>query len=209
MTIISRCLKAGMRPELVDAAFRRKPPNRKSENSNYDESFLIDNLKSLEKDDISDFLMVRDSGLSLISSECSLQDISCSNQSVGTDQINNLHTSSVYYLDQSGAQAELLDTNYLSPSSSVCSDSLYSDYSANSLSPDYSEMAGSSYTININLTDIENQVRPLDWVKTQEYPLAVERPEKLYLPVNGAFHQSINRVVGGYIFWSFRKFPVH
>ena len=167
MTIISRCLKAGMRPELVDAAFRRKPPNRKSENSNYDESFLIDNLKSLEKDDISDFLMVCDAGLSLISSECSLQDISCSNQSVGTDQINNLHTSSVYYLDQSGAQAELLDTNYLSPSSSVCSDSLYSDYSANSLSPDYSEMAGSSYTININLTDIENQVRPfsVDWVK--------------------------------------------
>ena len=51
-----------MRPELVDAAFRRKPPNRRSENANYDESFLIDNLKSLEKDDISDFLMVRDAG---------------------------------------------------------------------------------------------------------------------------------------------------
>ena len=61
-----------MRPELVDAAFRRKPPNRKSDNATYDESFLIDNLKSLEKDDISDILMVREPGLITISGECLL-----------------------------------------------------------------------------------------------------------------------------------------
>ena len=47
-----------MKPELVDAAFRRKIPNRKTDCSTYDEPFLIDNFKSLEKDDISDILMV-------------------------------------------------------------------------------------------------------------------------------------------------------
>ena len=56
--MISRCLKAGTKPELVDAAFRRKIPNRKTDCSTYDEPFLIDNFKSLEKDDISDILMV-------------------------------------------------------------------------------------------------------------------------------------------------------
>ena len=77
-----------------------------------------------------------------------------------TDPINNLDSSSGFFLDQPGAQGEMFDTNYLSPSGSVSSDnSLYSDYSASSLSPHYADMAGTSYTININLTDIESQVR--------------------------------------------------
>jgi len=138
-----KCLKAGMKPELVDAAFRRKIPNRKTDCSTYDEPFLIDNFKSLEKDDISDILM----------------DISCSGQHGMTDPINNLDSSSGFFLDQPGAQGEMFDTNYLSPSGSVSSDhSLYSDYSASSLSPHYADMAGTSYTININLTDIESQM---------------------------------------------------
>ena len=77
-----------------------------------------------------------------------------------TDPINNLDSSSGFFLDQPGAQGEIFDTNYLSPSGSVSSDnSLYSDYSTSSLSPHYADMAGTSYTININLTDIESQVR--------------------------------------------------
>ena len=51
-----------MKPELVDAAFRRKSPHKKIENISSDEPFLIDNLKPLGQDDISDILMV---GISL------------------------------------------------------------------------------------------------------------------------------------------------
>ena len=49
-----------MKPELVDAAFRRKTPNKKAEGpvSYDDQPFLIDNFQPLEKDDISDILMV-------------------------------------------------------------------------------------------------------------------------------------------------------
>ena len=54
-----RCLKAGMKPELVDAAFRRKSPNKKLGKFSPEEPFLIDNLKPLHQDDISDILMVR------------------------------------------------------------------------------------------------------------------------------------------------------
>ena len=76
-----------------------------------------------------------------------------------TEQINNFDSSTVWLLDQSASQGEFFNTNYLSPSSSVSSDhSLYSDYSTSSLSPHYADMAGTSYTININLTDIESQV---------------------------------------------------
>ena len=53
-----RCLAAGMKPELVDAAFRRKTPNKRAEGPSYDEPFLIDNFQPLERDDISDILMV-------------------------------------------------------------------------------------------------------------------------------------------------------
>jgi len=120
-----------MKPELVDAAFRRKTPHKKIEGNSYDEPFLIDNFKALDKDDISDILM----------------DISCS-----SEQSNNLDTNNVFFLDQSTAQGDFFNTNYLSPSNSVTSDnSLYSDYSANSL-------ASPSYTINISLTDIESQM---------------------------------------------------
>ena len=60
MTIfyLFRCLKAGMKPELVDAAFRRKSPHKKMGNFSPDEPFLIDNFKPLHQDDISDILMV-------------------------------------------------------------------------------------------------------------------------------------------------------
>ena len=54
-----RCLKAGMKPELVDAAFRRKSPHKKLGNFCPDEPFLIENLKPLHQDDISDILMVK------------------------------------------------------------------------------------------------------------------------------------------------------
>ena len=54
-----RCLKAGMKPELVDAAFRRKSPHKKVGNISSDEPFLIDNFNPLGQDDISDILMVR------------------------------------------------------------------------------------------------------------------------------------------------------
>jgi len=50
-----RCLKAGMKPELVDASFRRKTFNKKH-NASFEEPVLIDNFRPLEKDDISDFL---------------------------------------------------------------------------------------------------------------------------------------------------------
>ena len=52
-----RCLKAGMKPELVDASFRRKTFNKKH-NASFEEPILIDNFRPLEKDDISDFLQV-------------------------------------------------------------------------------------------------------------------------------------------------------
>lgn len=48
-----------MKPELVDAAFRRKSPHKKMGNFPSDEPFLIDNLKPLGQDDISDILMVK------------------------------------------------------------------------------------------------------------------------------------------------------
>ena len=48
-----------MKPELVDAAFRRKLPHKKIGNISSDEPFLIDNFKPLGQDDISDILMVR------------------------------------------------------------------------------------------------------------------------------------------------------
>ena len=79
-----------------------------------------------------------------------------------TDQINNLDSSGVWLLEQQQAQGDFFNTNYLSPSGSVSSDnSLYSDYSTSSLSPHYTDITGASYTININLTDIESQVKIL------------------------------------------------
>ena len=55
-----RCLKAGMKPELVDATFRRKSFTRPSQGQAavFEEPTLIDNFRPLEKDDISDFLQV-------------------------------------------------------------------------------------------------------------------------------------------------------
>ena len=80
----------------------------------------------------------------------SLQDISCSQQPTMTEPLNNFDSSGVWLLDQTASQGEFFNTNYLSPSSSVSSDhSQYSDYS----------LASPSYTININLSDIESQVR--------------------------------------------------
>lgn len=135
-----KCLKAGMKPELVDAAFRRKSPHKKMGHFSPDEPFLIDNLKPLHQDDISDILM----------------DISCSQQPSMTEQVSNFDSSTVWLLDQSASQAEFFNTNYLSPSGSVSSEhSQYSDYSATSLA---SPSSSSSYTININLADIENQI---------------------------------------------------
>ena len=46
-----------MKPELVDASFRRKTFNKKH-NASFEEPILIDNFRPLEKDDISDFLQV-------------------------------------------------------------------------------------------------------------------------------------------------------
>jgi len=133
-----KCLAAGMKPELVDAAFRRKTPHKRPEQSQYDEPFLIDNFTALEKDDLSDILM----------------DISSSHSQPDS-------SGGVWLLEQGTAQGDFFNTNtnYLSPSSSVSSDnSLYSDYSASSLSPQYTDISGASYTININLTDIESQI---------------------------------------------------
>ena len=56
-SVFLRCLKAGMKPELVDASFRRKTFNKKH-NASFEEPILIDNFRPLEKDDISDFLQV-------------------------------------------------------------------------------------------------------------------------------------------------------
>ena len=79
----------------------------------------------------------------------SMQDISCSHQPTMTEPLNNFDSSGVWLLDQTASQGEFFNTNYLSPSSSVSSDhSQYSDYS----------LASPSYTININLSDIESQV---------------------------------------------------
>ena len=85
-----------------------------------------------------------------------LQDISCSQQPAMTEQVSSFESSTVWLLDQSASQAEFFNTNYLSPSGSVSSEhSQYSDYSATSLA---SPSSSSSYTININLADIESQV---------------------------------------------------
>ena len=66
-----------------------------------------------------------------------------------TEQVNNFESPAVWLLDQPTSQGEFFNTAYLSPSSSVSSDtSQYSDYS----------LASPSYTININLADIESQV---------------------------------------------------
>ena len=46
-----------MKPELVDASFRRKTFNKKH-TASFEEPILIDNFRPLEKDDISDFLQV-------------------------------------------------------------------------------------------------------------------------------------------------------
>ena len=55
----ARCLKAGMKPELVDAAFRRKSNHRRlTAAAAFDEPVLFDNFKSLEKDDLLDFFQV-------------------------------------------------------------------------------------------------------------------------------------------------------
>ena len=46
-----------MKPELVDASFRKKTFNKKH-NASFEQPILIDNFRPLEKDDISDFLQV-------------------------------------------------------------------------------------------------------------------------------------------------------
>ena len=71
-----------------------------------------------------------------------------------TEHGSQFDSSTVWLLDQSTSQGEFFNTNYLSPSGSVSSDhSQFSDYSATSLAS-----PSSSYTININLADIESQV---------------------------------------------------
>ena len=73
-----------------------------------------------------------------------------------TEPGSQFDSSTVWLLDQSASQGEFFNTNYLSPSGSVSSDhSQFSDYSATSLA---SPSSSSSYTININLADIESQV---------------------------------------------------
>ena len=47
-----------MKPELVDAAFRRKAIRTKSSKTGYEEPALIDNFRALERGDISDLLQV-------------------------------------------------------------------------------------------------------------------------------------------------------
>merc|ERR1712227_1165290 len=50
-----RCLKAGMKPELVDAAFRRKSFRKKAAGMGSEDPGFIENLHALDKDDISEF----------------------------------------------------------------------------------------------------------------------------------------------------------
>merc|ERR1719410_725720 len=165
-----------MKPELVDAAFRRKSNHRRlTASAAFDEPVFIDNFKPLEKDDLLDFF----------------QDISCGDSTqplmtplVGAgESINNFDAGNIYFLESEAS--EIFNLNYstvpssssptysLSPGSSSSSSSYSlsppsSSYS-NSLSPssysDYSDIndmstmaADGTYTININLTDIENQI---------------------------------------------------
>ena len=53
-----RCLKAGMKPELVDAAFRRKSFRKKAAGMGSEDPGFIENLHALDKDDISEFFQV-------------------------------------------------------------------------------------------------------------------------------------------------------
>jgi len=151
-----RCLKAGMKPELVDASFRRKTFNKKH-NASFEEPILIDNFRPLEKDDISDFL----------------QDIAgaSSQPLMSGDSLQSVEAGgNIYFLE---SEADLFNLSYvappppsdsysysLSPSSSSYSSSLSPSSSSYSEYGDMSSEAsmGQGYTININITDIENQI---------------------------------------------------
>lgn len=153
-----RCLKAGMKPELVDASFRRKTFNKKH-NASFEEPILIDNFRPLEKDDISDFL----------------QDIAgdSSQPLMSPDTVHSVEAGgNIYFLE---SEADLFNLSYVAsaPASDMADSYSYSHSPSSSsytssLSPssssysEYSDMSGDapgqSYTININITDIENQI---------------------------------------------------
>jgi len=204
-----------MKPELVDAAFRRKSNHRRlTAAAAFDEPVLFDNFKSLEKDDLLDFF----------------QDISCGDNQplmapmVAGESINNFDTGNIYFLESEAT--EIFNLNYnntvpssssptysLSPPSSSSSSSSYSlsppssssSYSS-SLSPssysDYSDINEMStmapdgtYTININITDIENQIFNLPesvYQTTQQMEPELNRLENSFTAMNTVDKDAIN-----------------
>jgi len=151
-----------MKPELVDAAFRRRTVFKRGKN-NFEAPTMIDNFQPLERHDISDLL----------------QDFTgVSSQPLMASQSENFDAENIYFLE---SEADMFNLNYsMAPTSvetySVPSVETYSSLSpshsiSSSLSPsssssvassysDYGDMSadGASYTININLSDIENQI---------------------------------------------------
>jgi len=159
-----RCLKAGMKPELVDAAFRKKSFRKKSTGIGSEDSGFIENLHALDKDDISEFFQDISGGSSL-------------NLSQSTAPGENIHSMDSVDLGFLGSSQNPEYMNYMSPSYSM------SSMSSSSLSP--CEYGSDGYTINISITDIDSQIFSLpEGVYQTEYEPELNNLEQSFTAMN-------------------------